>query len=278
MGLLERDGGSVPPSPPNLCSAQLFLERAVSQPSVVHVGLGSTLFYCTFLSLLCGQCGLSHSCTVPSFSSQLLLAVNLYISLFIVQSTWCLPPLHSPSPCPSGNAPRNPPNPLPGPAPISVPTGVGRKGSAVPTRPSTAQLLCPWLQGVEVREGSASAALELWLRMGWTCWCFPWFLSVGTVERCGVGLGGLSNTQAPSGVGRRPLSPPRLSFLFFAQESSESTNTTIEDEDTKGTGGGTRGGGQAVSEVISLATPNEILAMVKPTPPSSCLRTLQKLL
>ncbi|KFQ31434.1 Calcium/calmodulin-dependent protein kinase type II subunit beta, partial [Mesitornis unicolor] len=84
------------------------------------------------------------------------------------------------------------------------------------------------------REGSASAALELWLRTGWTCWCYPWLLSVGTVERCGFGLGGLSNTRALSGVGRRPLLPPRFSSLFFAQESSESTNTTIEDEDTKG--------------------------------------------
>ncbi|KAL2299354.1 hypothetical protein Nmel_014009, partial [Mimus melanotis] len=33
--------------------------------------------------------------------------------------------------------------------------------------------------------------------------------------------------------GRRLFSPPHVSFLFFAQESSESTNTTIEDEDTK---------------------------------------------
>lgn len=40
-------------------------------------------------------------------------------------------------------------------------------------------------------------------------------------------------------MGRRPFSPPHLCFLFFAQESSESTNTTIEDEDTKGTSGGT---------------------------------------
>lgn len=67
MGLLERDGGVRTPSTPNLSSAQLLMERAVSQPSVVHVGLGSTLLYCTFLSLLCGQCGLSHSCTVPLF-------------------------------------------------------------------------------------------------------------------------------------------------------------------------------------------------------------------
>lgn len=142
MGLLQRDGGSVPPFPPNLCSAQLFLERAVSQPSVVHVGLGSTLFYCTFLSLLCGQCGLSHSCTVPSFSSQLLLAVNLYISLFIVQSTWCLPPPHSPSPCPSGNAPRNPPTP-PGPAPsLSPQVAVGKAAPFLrdPPQPSSCAL------------------------------------------------------------------------------------------------------------------------------------------
>uniref|UniRef100_A0A8B9FE97 Protein kinase domain-containing protein n=1 Tax=Amazona collaria TaxID=241587 RepID=A0A8B9FE97_9PSIT len=34
-------------------------------------------------------------------------------------------------------------------------------------------------------------------------------------------------------LSKRPPSPPRPSFLFFAQESSESTNTTIEDEDTK---------------------------------------------
>lgn len=179
-------------------------------------------------SLTPAQSPLSH----PSSSS----LFNLYISLFIVQSTWCLPPLHSPSPCPSGNAPRIPPDPLHLPPSLSPQASVG-KGSAVPTRPSAAQLLCPWLQAVEVREGSASAALELWLRTGWTCWCFPWLLSVGTVERCGVGLGGLSNTLAPSGVGRRPFSPPPFSSLFFAQESSESTNTTIEDEDTKGTGG-----------------------------------------
>ncbi|NWS67282.1 KCC2A kinase, partial [Crotophaga sulcirostris] len=53
------------------------------------------------------------------------------------------------------------------------------------------------------------------------------------LTRCGFGLGGLSNTRAPSGVRRRHRSPSHLSFLFFAQESSESTNTTIEDEDTK---------------------------------------------
>lgn len=133
---------------------------------------------------------------------------------------------------------------------------------------------------MKVREGSASAALELWLRTGWTCWHFPWFLSVGKVERCGVGLGGLSNTQALSGAGQRPVSPPHLSFLFFAQESSESTNTTIEDEDTKGTSGSTQGGGQAVLEgcpgVISLATPDEILATMKPIT-MSCLKADQKL-
>uniref|UniRef100_A0A8C0AYV5 calcium/calmodulin-dependent protein kinase n=1 Tax=Buteo japonicus TaxID=224669 RepID=A0A8C0AYV5_9AVES len=33
--------------------------------------------------------------------------------------------------------------------------------------------------------------------------------------------------------GEAPSHRPNLSFLFFAQESSESTNTTIEDEDTK---------------------------------------------
>jgi len=42
------------------------------------------------------------------------------------------------------------------------------------------------------------------------------------------------------------LSHHPISFLFFAQESSESTNTTIEDEDTKGTSGGTWEGRQAV--------------------------------
>uniref|UniRef100_A0A8D2QSR2 calcium/calmodulin-dependent protein kinase n=1 Tax=Zosterops lateralis melanops TaxID=1220523 RepID=A0A8D2QSR2_ZOSLA len=34
-------------------------------------------------------------------------------------------------------------------------------------------------------------------------------------------------------LSKRLFSPPHVSFLFFAQESSESTNTTIEDEDTK---------------------------------------------
>uniref|UniRef100_A0A8C5UDY6 calcium/calmodulin-dependent protein kinase n=1 Tax=Malurus cyaneus samueli TaxID=2593467 RepID=A0A8C5UDY6_9PASS len=58
-------------------------------------------------------------------------------------------------------------------------------------------------------------------------------VTLSKLARCGVGLGGLSNTRAPSGTGRRPFSPPHLPFLFFAQESSESTNTTIEDEDTK---------------------------------------------
>lgn len=176
------------------------------------MGLGSTLFYCTFLSLPCGQCGLSHSYTSPLFlipaPPRCLICTSL--SLFIVQSTWCLPPLHSPSPCPSCTTPRNPPNP-PGPAPVSVPTGIGREGSTVPTRPSTAQLLCPWLQGVEVRESSASAAPELWLRTGWTCWRFPWFLSIGTSRALwGRTRGAVEHTSSIWRGEKTPLTAPSL--------------------------------------------------------------------
>lgn len=43
-----------------------------------------------------------------------------------------------------------------------------------------------------------------------------------------------------------------VSSLFFAQESSESTNTTIEDEDTKGTGRGTREAGRGTPGSLAL--------------------------
>lgn len=76
---------------------------------------------------------------------------------------------------------------------------------------------------------------------------FPWFLSVGTVEPWGQTRGAVEHTST-SVTGRRLSSPRRVSFLFFAQESSESTNTTIEDEDTKGTSGGKWEGGQVVLE------------------------------
>lgn len=207
----------------------------------------SSLLICTSLSLLYSQHGVFHPCTAPLPAPPATLLGTHHMA--------------------------------PGPAPISVPTGVGRKGSAVPTRPSTAHLLCPWRQGVEVREGSASAALELWLRTGWTCWRFPWFLSAGTVERCGVRLGGLSNTRAPSVPGRRLFSPPHVSFLFFAQESSESTNTTIEDEDTKGTSGGKWEGRQIVLEGCPWVWPPLMRYLPQQNPPpSNCLRAHQKLL
>lgn len=83
----------------------------------------------------------------------------------------------------------------------------------------------------------------------------------------GSDSGGCRTHELCLAWGEDPSNHP-VSFLFFAQESSESTNTTIEDEDTKGTGRGTQEGGQAVSEgcsgVVSPATPNEILAMAKP--------------
>lgn len=122
-----------------------------------------SLLICTSLSLLYSQHGVFHPCTAPLPAPPATLLGTLHMA--------------------------------PGPAPISVPTGVSRKGSAVPTRPSTAHLLCPWPQGVEVREGSASAALELCLRTGWTCWRFLGFCLLAQLSR-GVRLGGLSSTRA----------------------------------------------------------------------------------
>lgn len=89
--------------------------------------------------------------------------------------------------------------PLDLPPSLSPQVSVGKAAPFLRDPPQPTHLLCPWRQGVEVREGSASAALELWLRTGWTCWRFPWFLSAGTLVRCGVRLGGLSNTRAPRG-------------------------------------------------------------------------------
>ena len=122
-------GGQYPP-PPQICLVlSCFLKELCLSLRwsmwvlealcfIVHFSPYSAV---SVVSLTPAQSPLSH----PSSSS----LFNLYISLFIVQSTWCLPPPHSPSPCPSCNAPRNPPNP-PGPAPSLSPQAL--VGKAVP--------------------------------------------------------------------------------------------------------------------------------------------------
>lgn len=170
----------------------------MSQPSVVHVGLGSTLLYCTFLSLLCGQCGLSHSCTVPLFlipapprCEFVHLSLSLSRTVNMVSSTPAQPPLPAPPSTPPGH---------PGPAPSLSPQAPVGKGSAVPARPSPAQPSCPRLRG-QGAGGGLSGAIELRLRPGWTCWRCPGSPAVRTAGRCGVGLGGLSDTRAPPRAG-----------------------------------------------------------------------------
>lgn len=145
------------------------------------------------VSLTPAQSPLSH----PSSSSLLICT-----SLSIVQSTWCLPPLRSPFP--ALLAPRRAAPDLPH---LCVPAGVGRTGSAVPARPSRAQSMLPWHTAGGARPAQRGAALELWWRTGWSCRRFPRLPSSRTAERCGVGLGGLSDTQAPPGMGRRLGSP-----------------------------------------------------------------------
>lgn len=100
MRLPERDEGSVPLSP-QICVVLSCFLKELCLSLQWSMWVLEALFYCTFLSLLCGQCGLSHSCTVPSFSSQLLLAVNLYISLSLLYSQHgvfhpCTAPLPAP--------------------------------------------------------------------------------------------------------------------------------------------------------------------------------------
>lgn len=161
---------------------------------------------------------LSH----PSSSSLLICT-----SLSIVQSTWCLPPLRSPSP--ALLAPRRAAPDLPH---LCVPAGVGRTGSVVPARPSRAQSMFPW----HTAGGARPALLRSSCgggRVG-PAGVFLGCRPVAQLSAVGSDSGGCWTHELLLAWGE-DWAHRAVSFLFFAQESSESTNTTIEDEDTKGT-------------------------------------------